>query len=793
MEKDPEHYVKLVRRRQEQYDKLIGETGLIKKWEDSYYLRHYDKVGDDDNRDINSEGDAVMYQHTDTVPTDYVNQLMAMMTVPDPVRTFYTDNQDSETAKDRCDAAEKYVHGVWRANQTRSRIRIRRAMLFDQIVRAGAYVYVWWDDRRYKFFKKEKGLPRDAYFPIVIEVLPPRCCLPNPENGMWGWADDFVRAEKLSPQRVARIWGRDRVLDCIDDADEIDEESETANYEYYDIWQFVQEGDKAPVLWNGIVYNEKWLIEPRAMPKYRDIPVIYIAGVDTPAEEVQLRSQSVLAPLIPNYRTLERIINRIMTVATLQADPTILARMEEPAVIKKGAGAVIPLRPGEMISYLTGIGASPQLLQVFQLVQNDLQRSSLPRVSFGDAPSGWSGYMANQAIAGGSLKNQPIADNHRAGLSAIDQTILNLSSAFFGDQSVTVYGNLRARQYTESVNPSKFEELRIQTALDPKTPSDEQAKFSLALMARTPGPTGIPLLSDNHIRREMLGIEDAQAAGRDILRQQIKSLPTVVKYEVAEILRTSDWPKHVASAVVAELEQQMGGPGGAPPGAAPGAPQGAPPGEMPPAEAAQPPAGPGQMTPEQAIQVIQAGVQSGQLPPDIAQQAMQAIQQGAPVEQVMQGLVQAVQQGGAPQGPPPQGPPGPPAGPPPMPPPGMMPQMPPQGPPAAPSPDQLRQQIDMAVQGGQLPPQIGQQAMMMLDQGQPVEAVIAFLDQAVSQMQAGGQPEGEPTLEEAAVLLQQNGYGPDAVAMLNALVQQRGMSVSEAVRAVVAAQAEGTA
>ena len=57
----------------------------------------------------------------------------------------------------------------------------------------------------------------------------------------------------------------------------------------------------------------------------------------------------------------------------------------------------------------------------------------------------------------------------------------------------------------------------------------------------------------------------------------------------------------------------------------------------------------------------------------------------------------------------------------------------------------IRAMIEQAVAEGQLPPEIGQQAIAMLDQGAPPEEVVAFIEQAMQQAQMGGL-----TIEQAA-------------------------------------------
>ncbi len=712
-------YTARLDKRRQKLDPLIGEGGKMDQWQKAYFLQHY--------ADPETDEQGAADKHTDTVCMDYINQVKAMMSVPAPVRQFYTDNPESEKAKDLADKAEKYVAGVWRANETRARQRIREAIIWDQMVNGRSYIIVYVDAARLTLYKGEKGLPRDAYMPICIERLNPREVLPNTDPGRWGWTDDVLIAKKLSPFQVARMWGKQRVRRVLANAETLDQdESEESMLDYVETWEFVQAAhDKPPALYAGILYDGKWLIKPRAMDKYADLPIILIPGLSTPSDKLEWQMFSPLVPVLHNASTLEKIMNRVLLTMDYQADPIIMRWLNNtpPEQLVKAPGAVWNLGVGELVNYLSGTGLSNQALQVYQMIAGDLERSSLARVNYGQGAAAWSGYMAQMAITGSTLKNETIAMNYSSGLSAIDQHIMDLSVTFFGDDTVTAYGLQRGKDYIVKLPGKAMEGVKVVTTLTPKAPADEQAKAGLAQMYRTPSQaTGLPLFSDDHIRREILGTEDAKAALRDVIRERVMTMPALIKWSTMDWAKKSDLAPDLVQAIQADLDQMLSAQAQPPAGGGPPGPGGPPPGPGGP-----PPAGPGGPPPAGPGAAPGAGPEMGGPPPGGAMPPEQGAAQGDPA--------------------------------------------------AA-----LRDEIQRALQEQRMPPQIAQQALAMLDQGYPPEQVYAWIEQ-----QAAQQGQGLTMEQVQQMLVQQLGpeMGQMAAQEVARLVQEQSMSVENALRAVV--------
>jgi hypothetical protein len=858
MKKNADEYVALAIKRKEDFAPLHKK---MREWEDWYYLRHY-KNQDSATANNNSP----TYRHVDTVGFDYPQQLVAMLAVPNVQRVFHTDRPESEKAQTIQDDAEKYVIGVWELNRRRMRGDLLRQILLDQVVRSMAFAYVYVDRQRYELYKSDEA--RSYYFPIVIERLNPFACFFDPTPGRWAWTDCFIRAEQLSPRQVADMWGFEAMSAAATGSYQEDDPAyDDDRLDYIDVWEFTTGKGGKPELWNGIIYDGKWVVPPRNVSKwYPTLPFVMIPALDIPNEKLEDRYLSPLAPVIFNSKTLEGIVNRVMTNATFNADPVMLLRMQNPGIVKRGPGQQIPLMDGESISYLQPGMISPQVLQIFQLVQGDLERTSLSRANYGNAPGAWSGYTLNQAIQASSLKNQPIADNAKQGISEIDQLIIDESVLLFGDEPVTAYGSKNGTPFrVKLAHASDMKGLHVQTNLNPRSPTDEQAKAGLAAMYRAPGPGGSPLLPDEHIRREIMGIDDAKAAERGIWKEQIMAIPAIKKYALLMALKANnDWPKPVVDQAVGELEMQLGLASGqmemqslqvqqqlkqardaeaqgqpvqAPAGnAAPTAMGGASPeggtasalaGASPEPSAGGAPSGGGAAGQpgaggndvDAARKIVQGAMQSGKLTPPVGNKALQMLDQGTPAIQVVQWLQQQIggaapspaqeQAGspspmaGAPQAQPynpPSGqmPPGTQAAPPPRP--QQQPQQP--LPPAPVQQPSLRDSIIAAVNAGDLPRGVGEQALQMLDQGAPEQAVMDFINQSLAQEQmaqpqeqaqpmqetapeqAQGNVPGDLTLDEARMYLEQ--YGLDAlIPQLEMLTQQLG-SAGQALQAVLA-------
>jgi hypothetical protein len=788
---------------------------MMDKWEAWMYLKHYDSQSAVPSANDNSP----QYKHIDTVPFDFIRQAIAMLTTPNQVRELLTDDPTSKKAQAICDDGEKYLAGVWSMNRGRATVDPLTAIVFDQLVHSVAFVYVYCDEARLKLYNKEKRLPRASYFPLCIETLNPLCCFPDPTPGRWSWTDSFIRAETLSPQAVINLWGEDKVLPALDDGnyrDEDDEWSSDMALEYIDVWEWQMVKDE-PRLFNGIIYNGKWIVEPRDMSEsYSDLPIVMISGYDMPSPKMDRRHWSPLEPLIHATATGERLVNRIMTAAAFNAAPILIKQNMRDVVVQNMPGAQIDINNDQNLHYLTGVSVPPILLQFYQTNQGDIDRTSFSRANYGMAPASWAGTTFNQAITGSVLKLQPIVENLKKGLSDVDRHLLELTASYFKGKSVTAYGNKNGKPYTVKIkNASDLEGIQVQTNLTPKSPQDEQVKAGLAQMYRNPGATGTPLMPDEWIQKEIMGVEDITGLQKALYKQAYMQSATLRKYAMKmALMADKDWPPDIIDAAVNEIETQMasGKPAG-PLGAEGGAP---PPGGAPGAAPAPSGATP---TPQEFSSLIDQAVQQGMIPQNVGDQAKQMLTSGKTVDEVIkwiesqksmqQGATQQTPSGGQPPTPgtpmtaPTGQSPRPPMGQPPMPtgqpPTAPMPTAPSGQPPMPTGPQEgpsLKDVILAAVQAKELPEDIAQQAIQMLDQGQPEEQVFQWIQQQMQQQsQQGGvessaAPQQGLTLEQAVQELTNAGAPPEVIQELQMLVQQ-GTSVEEALQVVLGKMAVG--
>ena len=75
---------------------------------------------------------------TDTIAMDYVNQLMAMLTVPDPQRTLWSDDADSQKHKEIAEKAEFAIGTVYKFFQNKE--DLYKALVLEQCDRFEAAV-----------------------------------------------------------------------------------------------------------------------------------------------------------------------------------------------------------------------------------------------------------------------------------------------------------------------------------------------------------------------------------------------------------------------------------------------------------------------------------------------------------------------------------------------------------------------------------------------------------------------------------------------------------------------------
>ena len=291
---------------------------------------------------------------------------------------------------------------------------------------------------------------------------------------------------------------------------------------------------------------------------------------------------SILLELAARSRKPPLVIESSTGDKTLDEDPYV-------------EGSTISVARGEKIGPLDLLEVSRDLMPLMGAIAGEQQRGSIPHTAYGELSIAISGYAINQ------LRQSIEAPLHPRLLALQNayQQILSLISDQYQTgrfKAMELSGRDRNRRYfNEEITPESIKEagdpeIKLMASL----PQDDMNKMAMANMARE-GPN--PLLPDQHILDNILGLQDADLIADSIKEQQSeRALPEAAAYSLMVAAEDRGRPElaqfyfQQLMEILMEKKKQMDAllvsqtngtvpPTGAPPGMPPGMP---PPGMSPP-------------------------------------------------------------------------------------------------------------------------------------------------------------------------------------------------------------------
>ena len=172
--------------------------------------------------------------------------------------------------------------------------------------------------------------------------------------------------------------------------------------------------------------------------------------------------------------------------------------------------AVVPFKQGEVFQPLMTQTMPANSQELLGIVAGEIQRGSWPHTAYGDVATRLSGYAINQLNAAMTTVIEPFIATveHSYLIDALELLKQYANSAL---PAVKVRGRNSKNQkfgYPQAyeISPKRVKgDWHPEIELAPEFPTDEPMKVELARMLREGNQFGIPLLSDQTIRSEILG------------------------------------------------------------------------------------------------------------------------------------------------------------------------------------------------------------------------------------------------------------------------------------------------
>ena len=203
------------------------------------------------------------------------------------------------------------------------------------------------------------------------------------------------------------------------------------------------------------------------------------------------------------------------------------------------SGAEIPLADGEELIVYDFLRSAPDLIPYMTVVQGEMQRGAFPVIMHGETPAAISGFAMSLLKSGPADKVLSAAEAEELAIKSItnmwcDQFV----SGAFGQGGMQLSGQGGNRKwFVANITPDMIRELpELEITLRPQLPEDDAAKIQLANALRTPGPTGVPLMSDYDIRESYLDRQDSDQDMDTILQEMASMHPLVQAHRFADAL-----------------------------------------------------------------------------------------------------------------------------------------------------------------------------------------------------------------------------------------------------------------
>ena len=163
-----------------------------------------------------------------------------------------------------------------------------------------------------------------------------------------------------------------------------------------------------------------------------------------------------------------------------------------------------------------------------QHLVGEIQRGSLPHTSYGDTPFQLSGFAITTLRQGLEDKVIPTTDAMRDAYQQIaDKLLKQFSSGFYPSIKMPGQWDDQAIQLIRQSDP-------VEVKLSPHLPEDKAVQYQTALAARQ---GDIPIVSDSHIRADLLGVDDEEGM-QDVINAEAgaRLLPTALMRSMFEAL-----------------------------------------------------------------------------------------------------------------------------------------------------------------------------------------------------------------------------------------------------------------
>jgi len=541
------------------YNERNAEFERQEKW---YFRDHYDRpipTSADENvnypKDANSNFEEE-HLATINIPFSSVQKAHTLMTGEAPIiEVLRTTDKGNKVAK--------MLQGVLQVNTRRWGNNPMADAIFNQLLYGwGVVRTTWnrndWEDEDTKF----KG-DRPLYeFPVDVKSIHPREIYPIPGGTHERWKA-VIHQSIMKVYEVEDSWGVTLQM-CDEDNIEADE-----NFNYTEPLNPDQEVDVIDYwCWEGnrimhaVVAHNQFVMRPAHMKFYDALPYTIFFCASTTSSNPVNYGLGINYALVDTVSEVEWLVNRMLRIADLYADPTlVITRINDEAIQVDPFTKQIDLIEGENAHYLTHNGSLPELDKLLGFFKAQIEDEGFANIA------GESGIdtIAQQQAA--SIKIFKPVENAQQAWEDVNHKIVGLIQRFSWDTPLDISGKVSSSDKDEAFS---FSMKGSDTKGCRETKVIIRARFPMEELRNMTAAVGFKnsqLIPDEVIMKRFLGASDPDTWRRKILEQNIRNAPEAIAFIIQSQLQLLQQQSTVQALVQEELAkaqnqvEQRGQPG----------------------------------------------------------------------------------------------------------------------------------------------------------------------------------------------------------------------------------------
>lgn len=460
-------------------------------------------------------------------PMNIVDLAVSILTSNDMrFRAYRLD--ESQESEQEATQVEKFLRGCFYINNERAETDLQHSITFDMLLKSGVAVRsIWEPSYSFREEQDENMLPDREFdeLPIILDVIPLKNVYykAGGHRGRWQYV---IYTDRRSVADILEEWPKVKFDDYIGKAN-----LEETIIDYIDYW-----GWEDGKIVNAILAENTWVVEPREMEGYTELPYTIFLGKPTTSEKTEEFGLSILSASEHMIKDMETLLERrrriVNTYTAMPAVVTLKPGKEKPK-IDPVLGTVF-LDEGESMSFPVWPGSPPDVKEDLAYVQGKVQEGSFPSVAYGDNV-GNSGYANSLAAEAGRTRLSQFQRSLELGYTILSRKIISLAQFFARDVKLPVYGRYRGEPFSLQISGAQMAGFRVDVSLRPKFPQDDMRKTTQAIQLKSS-----KLVSDRSIWEQYLDwVEHPDDEVKRMLVESAMNDPTIKQAFLNKALE--DW------------------------------------------------------------------------------------------------------------------------------------------------------------------------------------------------------------------------------------------------------------